>query len=164
MYRSYYAEMGGAGKRRSSGPLAQLSPTRKRTRSAACRQAEVQRLRSGVKRRCRGADLCCSSWSMSRSVLLEVVARHQLRECGVARLLPVIASRRSRECVPDDRLREAIHRAASPAWIASSLSLLAMTAERFRHISPQRGISTFGRSVAPPRRANHAGHSNNINQ
>src|SRR5258707_3382808 len=33
----------------------------------------------------------------------------------------------SRECAPDDRLREAIHRAAKQVWIASSLLLLAMT-------------------------------------
>ncbi len=32
----------------------------------------------------------------------------------------------SRECAPDDKLREAIHRAARTEWIAS-LSLLAMT-------------------------------------
>jgi hypothetical protein len=35
----------------------------------------------------------------------------------------------SRECAPDDRLREAIHLAAKEVWIASSASLLAMTAE-----------------------------------
>ena len=34
----------------------------------------------------------------------------------------------SRECAPDDRLREAIHLDARQAWIASSASLLAMTA------------------------------------
>src|SRR5258707_2405770 len=33
----------------------------------------------------------------------------------------------SRECAPDDRLREAIHRSAKKEWIASSLTLLAMT-------------------------------------
>jgi hypothetical protein len=33
----------------------------------------------------------------------------------------------SRECAPDDRLREAIHGAAEELWIASSLTLLAMT-------------------------------------
>jgi hypothetical protein len=36
----------------------------------------------------------------------------------------------SRECAPDDRLREAIHCPAQAAWIASSLSLLAMTVAR----------------------------------
>jgi hypothetical protein len=35
----------------------------------------------------------------------------------------------SRERAPDDRLREAIHHAAWTEWIASSLSLLAMTAK-----------------------------------
>ena len=34
----------------------------------------------------------------------------------------------SRECAPDDRLGEAIHLDARQAWIASSASLLAMTA------------------------------------
>ncbi len=34
-----------------------------------------------------------------------------------------------REARPDDRLREAIHRAVRAEWIASSLSLLAMTTE-----------------------------------
>jgi hypothetical protein len=33
----------------------------------------------------------------------------------------------SRECAPDDRLREAIHGVAAEAWIASSQVLLAMT-------------------------------------
>jgi hypothetical protein len=37
----------------------------------------------------------------------------------------------SRECAPDDRLREAIRRAAKQVWIASSLSLLAMTLMEF---------------------------------
>jgi len=34
----------------------------------------------------------------------------------------------SRECAPDDKLREAIHGAAKEVWIASSQGLLAMTA------------------------------------
>jgi len=34
----------------------------------------------------------------------------------------------SRGCAPDDGLREAIHGAVSAEWIASSLTLLAMTA------------------------------------
>jgi hypothetical protein len=40
----------------------------------------------------------------------------------------------SRECAPDDRLREAIHLAARPdeVWIASSLTLLAMTRSKRR--------------------------------
>jgi hypothetical protein len=33
----------------------------------------------------------------------------------------------SRECAPDDRLREAIQKATSKDWIASSQELLAMT-------------------------------------
>jgi hypothetical protein len=33
----------------------------------------------------------------------------------------------SRECAPDDRLREAIHFAATGSWIASVAALLAMT-------------------------------------
>jgi hypothetical protein len=36
----------------------------------------------------------------------------------------------SRECAPDGRLREAIHKATKKEWIASSLSLLAMTMEQ----------------------------------
>jgi hypothetical protein len=39
----------------------------------------------------------------------------------------------SRERAPDDRLREAIHLAAWMEWIASSLSLLAMTAQPASH-------------------------------
>jgi hypothetical protein len=34
----------------------------------------------------------------------------------------------SHECAPDDRLREAIHSVVKEEWIASSLSLFAMTA------------------------------------
>ena len=41
---------------------------------------------------------------------------------------PSLRANGSRECAPDDRLREAIHFAAKKAWIASSLALLAMTA------------------------------------
>jgi len=36
----------------------------------------------------------------------------------------------SRECAPDDGLREAIHKATKEEWIASSHSLLAMTMEK----------------------------------
>jgi len=44
--------------------------------------------------------------------------------------LIVIASQRVRtKARPDDRLSEAIHLAAWTEWIASSLSLLAMTAK-----------------------------------
>jgi hypothetical protein len=44
--------------------------------------------------------------------------------------LIVIASQRVRaNARPDDRLREAIHLATWTEWIASSLSLLAMTAK-----------------------------------
>src|SRR5216683_4818842 len=38
-----------------------------------------------------------------------------------------------RKAPPDDRLRVAIHRAAKQVWIASSLSLLAMTRGEGRH-------------------------------
>src|ERR1700694_4106144 len=41
---------------------------------------------------------------------------------------PSLRADGSRECAPDDRLREAIHLDARQAWIASSASLLAMTA------------------------------------
>src|SRR5260221_8679086 len=40
---------------------------------------------------------------------------------------PSLRANGSRECAPDDRLREAIHLAAKKGWIASSLALLAMT-------------------------------------
>jgi hypothetical protein len=41
---------------------------------------------------------------------------------------PSLRANGSRECAPDDRLREAIHLDARQVWIASSASLLAMTA------------------------------------
>jgi hypothetical protein len=40
---------------------------------------------------------------------------------------PSLRANGSRVCGPDDRLREAIHRAAIVVWIASSLTLLALT-------------------------------------
>ena len=41
----------------------------------------------------------------------------------------------SRECAPDDRLREAIHLTdITNRWIASSLPLLAMTRSRFPYL------------------------------
>jgi len=40
---------------------------------------------------------------------------------------PSLRANGSRECAPDDRLREAIQLWARQVWIASSLSLLAMT-------------------------------------
>jgi len=45
------------------------------------------------------------------------------------RLLPALRMRAngSRECAPDDRLREAIHAKPEKEWIASSQVLLAMT-------------------------------------
>jgi hypothetical protein len=43
-------------------------------------------------------------------------------------MIPSLRANGSRECAPDDRLREAIHSAAREEWIASSLTLLAMTA------------------------------------
>ncbi len=42
--------------------------------------------------------------------------------------IPSLRANGSRERAPDDRLREAIH-SGKKNWIASSLSLLAMTAE-----------------------------------
>jgi hypothetical protein len=45
----------------------------------------------------------------------------------------VIVSQRVRaKARPDDRLREAIHRSASRFWIASELTLLAMTRQNTR--------------------------------
>jgi hypothetical protein len=41
---------------------------------------------------------------------------------------PSLRANGSRECAPDDKLREAIHGAAKEVWIASSQGLLAMTA------------------------------------
>jgi hypothetical protein len=69
----------------------------------------------------------------------------------------------SRERAPDDRLREAIHVAAREAWIASSLSLLAMTWIQFRDLaarsarvllenslpSQSEGAGNAGRSMRP---------------
>src|SRR6266403_71597 len=53
----------------------------------------------------------------------------------------------SAQAPPDDRLREAIHRAAKEEWIASSLTLLAMTA-----------IAASGRpSIRPQLRLDHVG-------
>src|SRR5450631_794330 len=40
---------------------------------------------------------------------------------------PSLRANGSRECVPDDRLREAIQSFYAEEWIASSLALLAMT-------------------------------------
>jgi hypothetical protein len=42
-------------------------------------------------------------------------------------LTPSLRANGSRECAPDDRLREAIQNATSKNWIASSQELLAMT-------------------------------------
>src|SRR3954468_2294956 len=47
---------------------------------------------------------------------------------GFSLHLPSLRANGSRECAPDDRLREAIQKAASEDWIASSQVLLAMTA------------------------------------
>src|SRR5207247_8969352 len=47
-------------------------------------------------------------------------------------LIPSLRANGSRECAPDDRLREAIHAATVEEWIASSLALLAMTVEAGR--------------------------------
>jgi hypothetical protein len=44
---------------------------------------------------------------------------------------PSLRANGSRECAPDDRLREAIHsHRGKKVWIASSQALLAMTDER----------------------------------
>src|SRR5260370_16996073 len=49
------------------------------------------------------------------------------RQCGVmAVLMPSLRANGSRECAPDDKLREAIHWAIQ-SWIASSQKLLPMT-------------------------------------
>src|SRR5260221_12490197 len=47
---------------------------------------------------------------------------------------PSLRANGSRECAPDDRLREAIHRAAKEEWIASSQALLAMTTRKNRFV------------------------------
>jgi hypothetical protein len=59
----------------------------------------------------------------------------------------------SRECAPDDRLREAIHSAANEEWIASSLTLLAMTGEirtRLRGHERCEPRSVPGHKLRPP--------------
>jgi hypothetical protein len=57
----------------------------------------------------------------------------------------------SRECAPDDRLREAIYRAAKSVWIASSLPFLAMT---LRDMSPHsRGTMNEFCFYLPPKTA-----------
>ena len=50
---------------------------------------------------------------------------------------PSLRANGSRECAPDDRLREAIHGSAKQVWIASSLALLAMTSRYASAISPR---------------------------
>src|SRR5258708_9238293 len=62
-------------------------------------------------------------------------------------LCTALRANRSAQAPPDDRLREAIHRAAKEEWIASSLALLAMTA-----------IAASGRpSIRPQLRLDHGG-------
>src|SRR5258705_8230901 len=62
-------------------------------------------------------------------------------------LCTALRANRSAQAPPDDRLREAIHRAAKEEWIASSLALLAMTA-----------IAASGRpSIRPQLRLDHVG-------
>src|ERR1700730_16576284 len=56
-------------------------------------------------------------------------------------LIPSLRANGSRECAPDDRLREAIHRATKQVWIASSQALLAMTWLELR-INPTTGSAT----------------------
>src|SRR5438876_7047566 len=48
------------------------------------------------------------------------------------RYRPSLRANGSRECAPDDKLREAIHDATTEEWIASSLLLLAMTKTKVR--------------------------------
>jgi hypothetical protein len=63
---------------------------------------------------------------------------------------PSLRANGSRECAPDDRLREAIHAAAEKGWIASSLSLLAMTGREVYNgaaLSP-RALDSFATSDA----------------
>jgi hypothetical protein len=49
---------------------------------------------------------------------------------------PSLRANGSRECAPDDRLREAIQKARKKSWIASSQELLAMTGRDFRQPLP----------------------------
>jgi hypothetical protein len=53
-------------------------------------------------------------------------------------MIPSLRANGSSECAPDDRLREAIHSAAKEEWIASSLTLLAMTAMGPKSKTPER--------------------------
>src|ERR1700675_4034339 len=64
---------------------------------------------------------------------------------------PSLRTNGSRVCAPDDRLREAIHRAAIVVWIASSLTLLAMTAEDISRASAmsRREAPEFCKIVSP---------------
>jgi hypothetical protein len=75
---------------------------------------------------------------------------------------PSLRANGSRERAPDDRLHEAIHRAAKEVWIASSLPLLAMTmhelqtrlrdlAARFARVF---AICASGPQIQPSLRAN----------
>src|SRR5205823_13091665 len=48
---------------------------------------------------------------------------------------PSLRANGSRECAPDDRLREAIHGRSTKEWIASVASLLAMTANTMGSLS-----------------------------
>src|SRR5438552_18037498 len=54
---------------------------------------------------------------------------------------PSLRANGSRECAPDDRVREAIHGRSTKEWIASVASLLAMTANTMGSLSsdPQDG-------------------------
>ncbi|MGY4567474.1 PAS domain S-box-containing protein [Bradyrhizobium sp. USDA 3256] len=90
----------------------------------------------------------CRTRSVSHGAILEGwPARAGGRASFETRLPPVLKEYRtavapmslrangSRESAPDDRLREAIHLATREEWIASSLSLLAMTAEPVERLS-----------------------------
>jgi len=67
----------------------------------------------------------------------------RLRDADELSTIPstLLRANGSRECAPDDRLREAIHVAAH--WIASSLTLLAMTGRE-----PGQSYNSLGSSVA----------------
>jgi hypothetical protein len=63
---------------------------------------------------------------------------------------PSLRANGSRECAPDDRLHEAMHFAVQrkKEWIASSLSLLAMTA--LKRIGPCDQAPQSHRFTVPP--------------
>jgi hypothetical protein len=68
---------------------------------------------------------------------------------------PSLRASGSRECAPDDRLREAIHGAALESWIASSQVLLAMTAESEGEASHRQPRAIIPSNRQRPHRARH---------